>query len=119
MNHWNPRNFRVRKPNNVDPVTLNKIRPNTVYFTIPTASNVRVSLNRKTLTDLLRRGHPSHQGQQIFQIAPGHNVTPRELSNMRKIFRNQGFLHIPLFTNPITRNNVTINQIKVHASPRA
>ena len=118
MNPWNPENFKRRKPNNIDPISLNNIPPNTVYFTIPTRGNRRVTINRRTLTRLLLGGHPSHGGLQVFQVAPGHIVTPRELSNMRKVFRNQGFLHVPLFKNPITRNNVTINQIKAHASPQ-
>lgn len=117
-NDWNPNNYEVRVPNNRDPVSLNKIRSRTVYFSIPTRTNqARVSLSRKTLTNLLRSGHPTHQGQQIIQIPAGHIVTPWELINLRQMLRNHNLLHVPLFKNPVTRNNVTINQIKPHTAP--
>jgi hypothetical protein len=100
MNHnnWSPNNFNKRRPNNRDPVSLNRILPGSVYFTIPTNSkNVRVSLSKNTFLSLVktRRRHLTR-------------FTPWDLYNYNK--------NAILFLNPITRANVKVGNVRVHTA---
>lgn len=97
-NNWNPNNFNRRRPNNRDPVSLNRILPGSVYFTIPTSStNVRVSLSKKTFLNLVKRQHP-----HVVRL------TPWDLFNYNK--------NAVLFRNPITRANVKVGNVRVHTA---
>lgn len=100
MNHnnWNPNNFNKRRPNNVDPISLRKIRPGSIYFTIPTNSpNVRVSLGKRTFLKLVQTQHPYI-----------NRMTPWDLFNYSQ--------NAVLFRNPITRKNVHVKNVKVHVA---
>jgi|688.fasta_scaffold02887_26 hypothetical protein len=100
MNHnnWNPANYGKRRPNNIDPVSLNRILPGSVYFTIPTNSNrARVSLSRNTFLNLVRHQHPHI-----------NRLTPWDLYNYNK--------NAILFRNPITRQNVKVGNVRVHTA---
>ena len=97
----NNNNFKTRRPNNVDPITLSKIRGGNLYFAIPTTSNNKyVSLNQNSFNGLVRSHHRGFQG----------TIGPWNLFNYN--------LDAVLFKNPFTRKNVRVKDVRVFRAPR-
>jgi len=104
-NRWNPKNYNRRVPNNADPISLRHIRAGEVYYTIPTVnSKRRVTLNRKTLTSLMKTAGTIEGLPNV--------VDPWLILNIRQIAGRR-----PIFINPWTRKGVSAYDINVHAPP--
>lgn len=102
---WNPNNYNRRVPNNEDPISMRRIKAGEVYYTIPTSNKKRrVTLNRKTLTSLIKSAN-------TIQGLP-NVVDPWTLLYIRNLANRQ-----PIFINPWTRQGVSAYDINVHAPP--
>lgn len=93
-------NFRVRRANNKDPITLNHIRAGNLYFALPTnARNIYVPLTQASFNTLVK----SHHGPNTPSITPW------------------GLFNLPantiLFRHPTTRRNVKVGNIQIFRQP--